>query len=625
MSTISSKSRNKKSAATAKKDRAARFSGDAEAPVPGDMSDSTYRLVGGAILIMSAILRLFYLTLVPLHHDEGVNGNFLVTLVRDGKYVYDPQNYHGPTLYFFSSIIPWLARFFGGVQARDAYGLTTFNIRLVTALFGIATIWLVLMLRKRLGSIGALSAAVLIGISPGAIYLSRYFIHETLFVFFTLGIVVAALKYYDTANSVYMILAAISAGLMVATKETWIINGPVLVIALAMTQLYFVVSKKLGNRNPPEETPTLEISPQSSWVANITLTAFAIFIALTILFVASFNEYKNSIWIWISVVCLIGATLYFVLQPRRSDAGLPPPEMPADSVLARFGGPIPLVTVALVALAIFILVNVLFYSSFFTNYPKGVSDALKTLNLWRQRTHEHEHPWYQYTYWLLWEEGILVVLSGLGALIALWRANSRLALFLALWSFGLLAAYSLVGYKTPWISLNFIVPMALTAGYTLQFAYDKLREFHAVALAPLMAVAIIAFCGYQLYQLNFVHYDDDQLPYVYAHTKRQMLTMIDKVESIAQKNGTGTDTGVAIVSPDYWPLPWYFRNYKKVGYYQQIVPTNEPIIIASKAQEDQLAQYSDRYEVLNSGEDEGAYPLRPGVDLLLLVRRDVKR
>lgn len=577
-------------------------------------------------MIAGAILRLFYLTLVPLHHDEGVNGNFLVTLVRDGKYVYDPQNYHGPTLYFFSSLIPWLARFFGGVQARDAYGLTTFNIRLVTALFGIATIWLALMLRKRLGSIGALSAAVLIGISPGAIYLSRYFIHETLFVFFTLGIVVAALKYYDTANSVYMILAAISAGLMVATKETWVINGPVLLIAFATTQLYFVARKKLSKGNSFEETSPRKTSPQSSLAANVTLTAFAMFMALTILFVASFNEYKNSIWIWISVVCLIGATLYFVLQPRRADAGSQPSEIPTDSVLARFGGPIPLATVALVALAIFILVNVLFYSSFFTNYPKGVSDALKTLNLWRQRTHEHEHPWYQYTYWLLWEEGILVVLSALGALIALWRANSRLALFLALWSFGLLAAYSLVGYKTPWISLNFVVPMALTAGYTLQFAYDKLREYHAAALAPVLAAVIIAFCGYQLYQLNFVHYDDDQLPYVYAHTKREMLTMIDRIESIAQKNGTGTDTGVAIVSPDYWPLPWYFRNYKKVGYYQQIVPTNEPIIIGSKAQEEQLtAQYSDRYDVIPSDADEGAYPLRPGVDLLLLVRRDVKR
>ena len=47
------------------------------------------------------------------------------------------------------------------------------------------------------------------------------------------------------------------------------------------------------------------------------------------------------------------------------------------------------------------------------------------------------------------------------------RANNRLALFLALWSFGLLAAYSHVGYKTPGISLNFIVPLALTSGYAL--------------------------------------------------------------------------------------------------------------------------------------------------------------
>jgi hypothetical protein len=64
-----------------------------------------------------------------------------------------------------------------------------------------------------------------------------------------------------------------------------------------------------------------------------------------------------------------------------------------------------------------------------------------------------------------------------------------------------------------------------------------------------------------MYQLNFIHYDDDQLPYVYAHTKRPMLAMLDQIDRIGQKNGTGEDTGIAIVSPDYWPLPWYFRNY----------------------------------------------------------------
>jgi predicted membrane-bound mannosyltransferase len=84
---------------------------------------------------------------------------------------------------------------------------------------------------------------------------------------------------------------------------------------------------------------------------------------------------------------------------------------------------------------------------------------------------------------------------------------------------------------------------------------------------------------------------------------------------------------VALVSPDYWPLPWYFRDYKKVGYYTQIVPTNEPIIIGSIAQEDDLKKnYADRYDQINSGMNEdGSYPLRPGVDLLLYVRRDVKR
>jgi predicted membrane-bound mannosyltransferase len=214
----------------------------------------------------------------------------------------------------------------------------------------------------------------------------------------------------------------------------------------------------------------------------------------------------------------------------------------------------------------------------------------------------------------------------LGALIAVWRANNRLAVFLSLWSFGLLAAYSLVGYKTPWISLNFIVPLALTSGYALNVIYEKLREFQQQLFFAFIPLVVVGLCGYQLYQLNFVHYDDDQLPYVYAHTKRQMLTMVDQIEQIAAKNGTGTDTGIAIVSPDYWPLPWYFRDYKRVGYYSQIVPTNETVIIGSKSQEEQLnSNYGDRYDLLRSNYDEGVYPLRPGVDLLLYVKRDAKR
>ncbi|HMH45748.1 MAG TPA: flippase activity-associated protein Agl23 [Pyrinomonadaceae bacterium] len=559
MSTISTKSRRKKQSSPQRETAPGKTTREIDLTTSGaEISERAWRLSALAILLVGAFLRLVKLSLVPLHHDEGVNGNFLVTLVREGKYFYDPQNYHGPTLYYFSAVIPWIVRFFGGKAAGDNYGLTTFNIRLVTVAFGVATIWLALLLRKRIGKIGALSAAALIAISPGAVYLSRYFIHESLFVFFTFGIVVAALKYYDTGRSVYLILASISTALMVATKETWIMNGPVLLIALVITGVYFRLRDTLDRRRVVDES--------------------------------SFRERLQT-------------------------------------TIDRLGGPVHITTIALVAFAVFILVAVFFYSAFFTNYPKGVADALKTLNLWRQRTHEHEHPWYQYIDWLVLEEGVVVVLAGIGGLIAVWRADNRMALFLALWSFGLLAAYSLVGYKTPWISLNFIVPLALTSGYTLDVAYRKLREFQQARLLLIPAVLIVGICGYQLYQLNFVHYDDDQLPYVYAHTKRQMLTMLDEIDQIAQKNGTGTDTGIAIVSPDYWPAPWYFRDYKKVGYYGNLVPTNEPIIIGSMAQEEQLkTNYGDRYDRLNSGLDEnGDYPLRPGVDLLLYVRRDVKR
>jgi uncharacterized protein (TIGR03663 family) len=551
VSTTSTKSSRKKSRA---KDAPAKS--ETSAPVESaGMSERAWRLSALGILIVGAFLRLYNLGLVPFHHDEGVNGNFLVTLVRDGKYTYNPENYHGPTLYFFSAVIPWIARFFGGKAFGDNYGLTTFNIRLVTAAFGVGTIWLALLLRKRIGTIGALSAALLIAISPGAVYLSRYFIHESLFVFFTLGIVVAALKYYDTGRATYLILASISAALMVATKETWIINGPVLLIALVTTSIYFRLRERLAGQ-------------RSEWSLGERLRA----------------------------------------------------------TIERFGGPVPLATVALVVFAVFIVVNVLFYSSFFTNYPKGVADAMQTLRFWSHRTHEHEHPYYQYVYWLLQEEGVVMVLGGIGALIAVVRANNRLAVFLSLWSFGLLAGYSLVGYKTPWIGLNFIVPLALTSGYALDVAYQKLREFGQARLLIAVAVLIATICGYQMYQLNFVHYDDDAYPYVYAHTRREMLTMLDEIDRISKRMGTGTDTGIALVSPDYWPLPWYFRDYKKVGYYQQIVATNEPLIIGSMAQEEQLKQtYGDRYVLVSSKADDGSYGLRPGVDLLLYVRKDVAR
>lgn len=650
-------------------------------PDEAGISERTFRISAAAILVIGAFLRLYSLSLVPLHHDEGVNGNFLVSLVRSGTYTYDPNNYHGPTLYYFAAIFGWVTRFFGGKDFSDAYGLTTFNIRFVTAAFGIATIGLALLLRKRLGAIGALSAAALIAISPGGVYLSRYFIHESLFVFFTLGIVVAVVKYYDTAAGVYLILAAISAAMMTATKETWIINGPVLLIALGTTTAYCLVRwalkqdavnpKSLENgRNPfiaalgypigiIAVVNLLSSTRNTRFHALQSIIINGTFVPLEILF-----DLTGVRWAFLLVVALhVAIVLILAIKVYSGATGILPvigtiaERYSGGDLLDRFGGPVSVATVGLIAFTIFIVVNVIFYSSFFSNYPKGVNDALQTLALWRKRTHEHAHPWYQYIRWLLQEEGIVLVLGGLGALIAFWRAENRMVVFLAFWSLGILAAYSIAGmsvsrllsdlfshplslqatYKTPWIALNFIVPFALTSGYALDVFYRKLREYdqRLFFLAP--AVLIAAYCGYQMFQLNFVHYDDDQYVYVYAHTRREMLSMLDQIDRVAKHMNTGKDTGIAIVSPEYWPLPWYFRDYKRVGYYQKVVPTTEPIIIGSASEIEEIeAMYGSQYELIDSSKlsdprilpdrnPAGSFSLRPGVELLLYVRRDVAK
>src|SRR5436853_6372948 len=173
----------------------------------------SWLMAASGLLIVAALVRLYALELRPLHHDEGVNAYFMMQLFKGGKYHYDPANYHGPTLYYLA------------LAAAHAQGLTVFAMRLVPALCGVATVWLALCLRRYVGAFGALVAATLIAISPGAVYVSPYFIHESLFVFFTFAVVVAGFRYWETGRAVYLMCAAIAAALVFATKETALISA----------------------------------------------------------------------------------------------------------------------------------------------------------------------------------------------------------------------------------------------------------------------------------------------------------------------------------------------------------------------------------------------------------------
>jgi len=480
-----------------------------------------------AVLSIAAILRILDLSLKPLHGDEGVNGGFLLGLFREGIYRYNPANYHGPTLYYFALLSSSINHLLSGNE-----GPSTLAVRMVPVVFGIGLVSLLPTLRNRLGDLGTLTAAGLAAFSPGMVYVSRDFIHETLLGFFTLWLVVFGLRFWDTRKSNYLFLGSLAASLMLCTKETAPISLVALTVAAAMALIWVRQDRSLR--------------------------------------VAEFGGWKRLAWLSVAS---------FVL---------------------------------------FLACSFLFFSSFFGNYPQGVHDAVTTYSYWtRTGMTQQTAPRYTYVLWLLREEAPVFILAATGTRMALVQLRNRFAVFAGIWAFVLLAAYSLIPYKTPWVLLNMIVPMSIVGGAGVQGLWDYFAQHHSGQLARLfpaaVAVLALAICLYQSVQLSFFHYDDDRYVYPYVQTSRGFLNLVAEINYLAAARG-GMQTPVAVMTPDYWPLPWYLRDYRNVAYFGKAAPTDFPIVVGSLSQIVELQHlFAGRYQL------EGWYPLRPGVDLVLYV------
>jgi len=478
------------------------------------------------VLAMAAFLRLSQLTLKPLHHDESINGYFLLGLFREAIYRYNAANYHGPTLYYFALISSSINNLLFNVE-----GPSTWALRLVPALFGMGIVGLVFRFRDRLGQVGVLFAAGLLAFSPGMVYLSRDFIHETLLGFFTLWLVACGLQFYDTRRPGPLLLGAIAAALMFTTKET----APISLVAIAIPALL---------------------------------------------------------------------TLLLVPGPTKLSA-------------SEFGGWQRVVLLLFGSVALFAACTFLFFSSFMSNTSEGIRAAVSTYSYWFQTgITQHRAPWYTYLNWQLREEPVILFCATGGTVFALFRRRSRFALFAGLWSFTLLFAYSVLPYKTPWILENALIPMSLAAGHAAEQLWNATFLVSGNTWRRFVPVGVIAgtllFTLYQSVQLNFYHYDDDRYVYPYVQTQRGFLDLVQQIERVAALNGTGTSTSIGITSPEYWPLPWYLRDYKNTGYFGTPLSSNASIVIASVRQVPELAPLlADRYRRI------GMYPLRPGVQLVL--------
>jgi len=166
------------------------------------------------IALLALAVRLPQLGVRPMHTDEAINAYIVGQSLAGEKYQYDPIDRHGPALAEFT--LPLIK-----IEGVKKYSnLTESQLRLAPVLIGSATVLLFAAAVEIFGFIPSLVAALLFAFAPLPVYYNRYFIHETLFVAATLGLILSGARALLKNSLAAAALAGFCAELMLACKET---------------------------------------------------------------------------------------------------------------------------------------------------------------------------------------------------------------------------------------------------------------------------------------------------------------------------------------------------------------------------------------------------------------------
>jgi uncharacterized protein (TIGR03663 family) len=167
-----------------------------------------------ALSLLALAIRLPQLGARPMHTDESINAYITGQLLDGGTYRYDPRDRHGPALFAVGEpVAKWLG-------AKSFAGLTEVELRLTPVIIGSATILLLGAAVEVFGFTACLVAALLFAIAPLPVYYNRYYIHETLFVAATLGLMLAGWRAWQKNSLAAAGLAGFCGAFMLASKET---------------------------------------------------------------------------------------------------------------------------------------------------------------------------------------------------------------------------------------------------------------------------------------------------------------------------------------------------------------------------------------------------------------------
>ncbi len=569
-----------------------------------------------------------------MHPDEANQAWKTGLLWQTGQYRYDPAEHHGPTLYYLTLPVLWLA------GAGDFAQTTETHYRLVTALAGVGLVLAVGLLRKALGSGPVLAAAALTALSPVMVFYSRYYIQEILLVLFTLGLLgsVARGRQSNTLAGAagWAAIGGGCLGLMAATKETWVLALAAMVAAGLLALLW---ASWLGHTKP--RVAFIPFKPgQQSTMVRFAWPKWGLLGGLSLL------AASGVVWALYTGMGAQPEGLWDALGAYRIYL-----QRGMETKVHRHG-------------PLFYLERLLAYRAKGAFWTEGLILLLAAVGMlgafWpRKRPHPLAAPEVKSapgtkdqsndpTLRKFLPEGVPTAnadtATGCGSAVfgAMARTESAdigFVRFLAFYTVSLTVLYSAIPYKTPWCALSFWHGWILLAGVgggwsisRLAGLANRLLAWVGVAAAGVVLGLGLGHLAWQSWQLNFngrLVADGERNPWVYAHTAPHILRLAERLEQLAGLAPEGHRMTVHVIIPDnYWPLPWYLRRFdqERVGYWDRVeawaemldrVPPPQVLILQ--------AELADQMEPFLTAayNQQMLFRLRPEVFLRVYVRQDL--
>ncbi len=465
------------------------------------------------------------------HPDEANQAFTVGRLLETGHYTYSPADHHGPTLYYAAAP---LQRAFGHTTTATLDGSLLRVTPLLFAILGLLALghalFMLLRAPDRRASffealLGAGATVLLLATAPLFVFFATDFIQEMLLAAFTLGAFWAAIGYARATNA---------SEPHRLKPGTWALFGGVaagLAFATKETSLLaFAAAVPAALVLYVTRTGAPGLKRQ-----HAILALLAFLLTAVLLFSAGGQEWS-------------GVYNAFIAAPLR-----------------YFG--------------------------------RAVGDASASAGAdW------HVHPWWQHLRWLVLGTApsanvrgfthlfplALVAAACIGLVRLHLRDRSaplplRARAFLALvaYTVALTVLYSAIPYKTPWCTLQLLVPLLVATGLGLVLLRDALCTKHqalstqrqalstllgALVVTPLMIIGVEHAPGLALMARDP---DSSDIPYNYAHASPEVRELAACVTAaVAASPAAEPFIAVALPPEDTWPFPWYNRRLEHLtGYW----------------------------------------------------------